>query len=68
MHFKVDEKGRKVMCEAVEKYAKAKYSQGKKQGIREERARNEEERARDEAEIAALKAQIESLKKSAATG
>ncbi|MCR5211246.1 MAG: hypothetical protein K6C41_01710 [Lachnospiraceae bacterium] len=61
------------MCEAVEKYAKKKYSQGVRQGIEQgiERGREEgirEERARNEAEIAALKAQIESLKKSAATG
>ena len=69
IHFKVEEEGRKVMCEAVEKYAKKKYSQGIRQGI--ERGREEgirEERARNEAEIAALKAQIDSLKKSAATG
>ena len=65
IHFKVEEEGRKIMCEAVEKYAKKKYSQGVRQGI-EQGIR--EERARNEAEIAALKAQIESLKKSAATG
>ena len=57
------------MCEAVEKYAKKKYSQGVRQGIEQGIEQGiREERARNEAEIAALKAQIESLKKSAATG
>ena len=69
IHFKVEEEGRKVMCEAVEKYAKKKYSQGVRQGIEQGIEQGiREERARNEAEIAALKAQIESLKKSAATG
>ena len=69
IHFKVEEEGRKIMCEAVEKYAKKKYSQGVRQGIEQGIEQGiREERARNEAEIAALKAQIESLKKSAATG
>ena len=29
----VEEEGRKIMCEAVEKYAKKKYSQGVRQGL-----------------------------------
>ena len=65
IHFKVEEEGRKVMCEAVEKYAREKYSQGVRQGI-EQGIR--EERARNEAEITALKEQVESLKKTIATG
>ena len=32
-HFKIDEGGRDIMCKAVEKYAKGKYTEGIEQGI-----------------------------------